>query len=84
MDKINTFISILVNKEFKQGVLPQILEEIGFKNVEVGDLSHNIKLMLRLFFTITYLPFLLIRLFNLKKWFINTISGIKGYRGRKF
>jgi sterol 24-C-methyltransferase len=61
-----------------------MLEDIGFKNVKVEDLSHNIEPILRLFFTITYLPFLLIRLFSLKKWFINTVSGIKGYRGRKF
>jgi len=58
---------MLVNKEFKQGVLPRILEDIGFKNIEVEDLSHNIKPMLRLFFIIAYLPFLLIWLFSLKK-----------------
>ncbi len=56
-----------------------MLEDIGFKKVKVEDLSHNIKLILRLFFTITYLPFLLIWLFSLKKWFINTVLGIEGY-----
>ena len=40
--------------------------------------------MFRLFFTIAYLPFLIIRFFSLKKWFINTVLGIKGFRGRKF
>ena len=75
---------MLVNKEFEQGVLPQILKDIGFKNVKVEDLLYNIKLMLCLFFTIAYFPFLLIRLFSLKKWFINTVLGIEGYRGRKF
>jgi len=40
--------------------------------------------MFYLFFTITYLPFLIIRLFGLKKWFINTVLGIEGYRGRKY
>ena len=61
-----------------------MLEDIGFKNVKVEDLLHNIEPMLRLFFTIAYLPFLLIRLFSLKKWFINTVLGVEGYRGRKF
>ena len=60
------------------------MEDIGFKNVKVEDLLYNIEPMLRLFFAITYLPFLLIRLFSLKKWFINTILGVKNYRGRKF
>ena len=83
-DKINTFASMPANKEFEQGVLPRMLEDIGFKNVEVEDLSHNIEPMLRLFFTIAYLPFLLIRLFGLEKRFINTVSGVEAYRGRKF
>jgi len=30
MDKINTFASMLVNKKFKEGVLLQMLEDIGF------------------------------------------------------
>jgi sterol 24-C-methyltransferase len=45
---------------------------------------YNIEPILCLFFIIAYLPFLLIRLFSLKKWFINTILGVEGYRGRKF
>jgi len=40
--------------------------------------------MLCLFFAIAYLPFLIIWLFGLKKWFINTVSGIEGYRGRNY
>ena len=61
-----------------------MLKDIGFKNVKVEDLSHNIKPMLHLFFTIAYLPFLLIWLFGLEKQFINTVLGVKAYRGRKF
>ena len=30
MDKINTFISMPVNKKFKEGVLPRMLEDIDF------------------------------------------------------
>jgi len=30
IDKINTFIFMLVNKKFKKGVLPRMLEDIGF------------------------------------------------------
>jgi len=40
--------------------------------------------MFRLFFTIAYLPFLIIWLFGLEKWFINTVLGVEGYRGRKY
>jgi len=40
--------------------------------------------MFRLFFAIAYLPFLIIRLFGLEKWFINTVLGVEGYRGRNY
>jgi len=30
IDKINTFASMPANKKFKEGVLPRILEDIGF------------------------------------------------------
>ena len=30
INKISTFISIPANKKFKEGVLPQILKDIGF------------------------------------------------------
>ena len=84
IDKINTFASMPANKKFEEGVLPRMLEDIGFQNVKVQDLSDNIKPMFRLFFAIAYLPFLIIRLFGLEKWFINTVSGVEGYRGRKY
>jgi len=35
MDKINTFVSMPANKKFKKGVLPRILEDIGFQNIKV-------------------------------------------------
>jgi len=30
IDKINTFVSMLANKKFKEEVLPRMLENIGF------------------------------------------------------
>jgi len=30
IDKINTFVSMLVNKKFEEEVLPRMLEDIGF------------------------------------------------------
>ena len=84
MNKINTFASMPANKGFNQGALSRMLEDAGFQNIKVQDLSHNIEPMFRLFFTIAYLPFLIIRFFSLERWFINTVSGVEGFRGRKF
>jgi len=54
------------NKEFEQGVLPQMLEDIGFEKVKVEDLSHNIEPMLCLFFTLPTFHFYLFGFLALK------------------
>jgi sterol 24-C-methyltransferase len=61
-----------------------MLKDTDFQNIKMQDLLHNIELIFRLFFTIAYLPFLIIWFFSLKRWFINTVLGVKGFRGRKF
>ncbi|KAI9867920.1 MAG: hypothetical protein M1813_007742 [Trichoglossum hirsutum] len=83
MDKVNTIAAMPANIMFDEGVLPLMLEDAGFENIRVRDLSLNIEPMLRLFFIVAYLPFLIIRFFGLEKWFINTVAGVEGYRGRK-
>jgi len=82
MDKINSFASMPANAMFDEGVLPQILENCGFENVKVRDLSANIEPMLRLFFVIAFIPFLIIRFLGLEHRFINTVAGVQSYRGR--
>jgi sterol 24-C-methyltransferase len=37
---------------------------------------------LRLFYFIAIIPYLLITLFGLEAWFVNTAAGVQGYRGR--
>ncbi|KAH0538781.1 hypothetical protein FGG08_004669 [Glutinoglossum americanum] len=83
MDKINTFASMPANAMFDQGFLPRMLEDVGFENVKVRDLTLNVVPMLRFFFVVAYIPFLIIRLFGLESRFINTVAGVAGYRGRK-
>ena len=81
--KIDTIGALPALEIFDEGVLPRMLEDVGFENVKVQDLSLNIEPMLHLFFLIAYLPFLIVRFFGLEKWFINTFSAVEIYRGRK-
>lgn len=81
-ERINEYAAMPTNARFAQGVLPRMLEDAGFQDVEVEDLSRNIRPMLRLFFVIAYIPYLLIILLGLQAYFVNTMAGVEGYRGR--
>ena len=79
-DQINDNAAMPANAAFKRGVLQSMMEEAGFRDVQTKDLSENIKPMLRLFFVLAYIPYLIISLLGLKTWFVNTQAGVEGYR----
>ena len=81
--QINKRASMPANESFSQGTLQRMLEEQGFQDVVVEDLSENMKPMLRLFFIVAYIPYLFICLLGLQAWFVNTEAGVQGYRGLK-
>ncbi|KAI9847415.1 MAG: hypothetical protein M1837_002604 [Sclerophora amabilis] len=81
MEQINKYASMPANSRFERGVLQRMLEERGFRDVVVEDLSTNIKPMLRLFFIVAYLPYFLIQFLGLQAWFVNTVAAVEGYRG---
>jgi sterol 24-C-methyltransferase len=82
MDKVNEYAAMPTNTRFDEGVLERMLEEAGFEDIVLEDLSLNIRPMLRLFFAIAIIPYLFITLFGLEAWFVNTVAGVQGYRGR--
>lgn len=83
MRKINEFAAMPTNILSHPGVFQRMLVGAGFTNVTVQDYSDNIKPMTRLFYLIAYIPYLIVTLFGLEKYFINTIAGVQSYRGRK-
>lgn len=84
MEKINKYASMPSNAMFDNGVHQRILEDAGFEDVVVEDMSTNVMPMLRLFFVLAYVPYLLVRLLRLQAWFVNTVAGVEAYRGRDF
>jgi ubiquinone/menaquinone biosynthesis C-methylase UbiE len=82
--QINEYASMPANARFDKGVLQKMLVEAGFMDIVVKDLTTNITPMLRLFFVLAYVPFLITRLLGLQAWFVNTMAGVEGYRGREF
>ncbi|MCJ1320600.1 hypothetical protein MMC15_005940 [Xylographa vitiligo] len=83
MQQINKRASMPSNEAFAEGVLERMMEDQGFQNVMLRDLSQNIKPMLRLFFLLAYIPYFFICLLGLQAWFVNTEAGVQGYRALK-
>lgn len=76
---INKHASMPAYDRFHQGVLKGILEEAGFEDIEVKDLSPNVLPMLRLFYILAFIPYFIIAFLGLKPYFINTVAGYEGY-----
>jgi sterol 24-C-methyltransferase len=81
---INKYASMPSNARFEQGVLERMMAEVGFEDIQVNDLSVNITPMLRLFFVLAFLPYLIVKLFGLEAIFINTVAAYKLYKSRDY
>lgn len=68
----------------KEGYFKKMLEEVGFVDVQVQDLSENVRPMLRLFFWLAIIPYLLVKLLHVDKYFVNTVAGAGGLPGQKY
>ena len=66
-----------------RGVLLRMIEEAGFQDITLEDLSANIKPLLRLFFVCAIVPYLFVWLLGLEDWFINTVGGAVLYLGNR-
>lgn len=65
---------------FSQGVLESMLQRAGFVDVDIKDITLNVTPMLRFFFILAYLPYLIVKLFGLEAYFVNCVAGVEGYR----
>ncbi|KAI5921927.1 S-adenosyl-L-methionine-dependent methyltransferase [Camillea tinctor] len=84
MAQVNEWSAMPTNAISSPGAFKQMLERAGFVDVEVRDLSQNIVPMTRFFFALAIVPFLIISLLGLERYFINTVAGVQSYRGRAF
>lgn len=76
---INKHAAMPAADMFEQGVLEGMLEKAGFEDVIVTDLSDNVTPMLRLFYLLAFIPYLIISFLGLKAVFINTVAGYEGF-----
>ena len=78
--QINTYAHLPAFQQFKLGTIRTKLEKVGFREVEIQDLSLNVAPMMRLFFLLAYLPYLVIKLLNLEAYFVNTMAAVETWR----
>ncbi|KAL8997847.1 MAG: hypothetical protein Q9188_006226 [Gyalolechia gomerana] len=79
--RVSKHAAMPTRERLTKGVLQGWVKEQGFMDVEEAELSENIMPMARLFFVLGYIPYLIICLFGLQAWFVNTEGGVQGYRG---
>ncbi|KAI1140062.1 S-adenosyl-L-methionine-dependent methyltransferase [Hypoxylon sp. FL0543] len=84
MEKVNKFAAMPTNAISHPGVFKRMLEESGFDDIVVRDYSHNIRPMTRLFFLLAIIPYFIIRILGLERYFINTVAGVESYRGHSY
>ncbi|KAL2830428.1 S-adenosyl-L-methionine-dependent methyltransferase [Aspergillus pseudoustus] len=84
MRKINEFSAMPTNSRSHPGVFKRMLENAGFTDVVVRDYSENIMPMIRLFHVLAFVPYWLVSLLGLERYFINTVAGYALYRDRKY
>lgn len=66
------------------GRLRRTLEEVGFVDVDIVDYSENVRPMLRLFYWMAIVPYYIVKLLRLDRFFINTIAGVGGMAGYEY
>ncbi|KAL8689569.1 MAG: hypothetical protein Q9218_004787 [Villophora microphyllina] len=78
--RVNSRSGMPANQIFDRGVLKRIMEDQGFEAVRTQDLTENIKPLMRFFYLLAYIPYLIICLFGLQAYFVNTEGGVAGYQ----
>jgi sterol 24-C-methyltransferase len=83
MKEVNRYSAMPANQSFEPGVLERLLEDAGFTDIHIEDISTKIMPMLWLFYIIAIVPYLIIRFLRLQSHFVNTMAGAEGYRAMK-
>jgi sterol 24-C-methyltransferase len=82
MGRINTYAHMPAFEQFPLGAIRKKLENVGFQDVEVQDLFRNVAPMMRFFFLLAYIPYLIIQLLGLEAYFVNAMAAVELWRYR--
>ncbi|KIW09842.1 hypothetical protein PV08_11943 [Exophiala spinifera] len=80
--QINTYAHMPAFDQFTLNAIREMLQGVGFQDVEVQDLSNNVAPMMRFFFILAFIPYLIIKLLGLEAYFVNAMAGVELWRHR--
>ncbi|MCJ1371529.1 hypothetical protein MMC20_002747 [Loxospora ochrophaea] len=80
IEQVNRRAAMPSNERLLQGDWKRLLEDQGFRDVVVQDLSENIMPLMRLFYLLARVPYFFICLLGLKARFVNTQAAISSFR----
>ena len=67
-------------KDFRHDQFTDVVKKTGFENVKQQNVSNNIRPSFYRLYKLSKLPYKLIKLFRLQKYFINTTAGYEYYK----
>lgn len=83
LDMVNEESGMHSLPHFIHDRFPKILKDTGFENITAENITSNIMPMLKIFYLIAYMPYMLMRFLGLQRKFINATSAVEGYRNLK-
>ena len=69
---------------FDRNVLAGLLQEAGFEDVHLTDMTKNIFPMVWFFYVFALVPYFFVQLLGLEFYFVNTMAAVEQYKWRKF
>lgn len=82
-ERVNRLAAMPGNQKFEYGVLKTMLENQGFEDVVLKDITDHLTPLIMLFFVVAYVPWMLIQFLGLEHRFVNTEAGVWGYWAHK-
>ncbi|KAF3352515.1 Putative guanine deaminase [Verticillium dahliae VDG1] len=79
MRRVNELAAMPTYQVARPGYFRGLLEEAGFEDIVERDYSENVRPMLRLFYLLAIVPYLIVRVLRLERYFANTLAGVLGY-----
>ncbi|KAH7408118.1 S-adenosyl-L-methionine-dependent methyltransferase [Phaeosphaeria sp. MPI-PUGE-AT-0046c] len=77
---VNDGFSMPMHEISRPGVMKEMLERAGFRDIEMRDLSQNVRPMTRMNYAISIVPYILLKPLGLVKHSLNAVAGVQLHR----
>ena len=82
MKRVNKYAAMPANDLFDKDVLKDLVQQAGFEDVRLVDMTDHVIPMMWLFYIFAVVPLYILRFLGIEHHFVNTLAGAEMYRGR--